>query len=418
MKKLIIVAILLLLFPLVQSACVTPVIYTTYYGNTTLCQGDYYFNDTVYGFGSGVLFWRATGNDQYFDCNGSTFYGFRQGIIGGSVDFDKGLRFYANGYYNYTVKNCNIMPDPVDTAGGYPSGYFKNAIFDNVEPLSSGAISGVWAHNMNSINGWCGGSWIGDYGFDGYSYNEPWTFTLTDSNHTCGSHDFSYVGTSFQMVNTTHAQGFGRNNWWLVNVDVHDAYGNRYIAPVNVTPWVAGGSQYCYSGDTVCCGLPVDSFYGHSGVGNATIWTNSSGRFDRDTLEVNQTIFWHAPTDYIENYVRQKDDLILQHYAGSHPTCEYIFQIDGASCYSQIHQITNNTVLDIEIDPANCPSVMRGPAFYCGEVGLCFDDVMCFFVSVPEFIMSMIQCVEPFFIIIFALGIASVLVLIFKKALR
>jgi hypothetical protein len=56
--------------------------------------------------------------------------------------------------------------------------------------------------------------------------------------------------------------------------------------------------------------------------------------------------------------------------------------------------------------------------FSCGDIGLRTDNVGAFFASVPGFIMDMIICIQPVFIILFGLGIASVLVLIFKHALK
>ena len=53
-------------------------------------------------------------------------------------------------------------------------------------------------------------------------------------------------------------------------------------------------------------------------------------------------------------------------------------------------------------------------AFNCGQLGLCFDSVICFFAGIPQFIMGMILCIQPVFILIFALGIAGIFVLIFK----
>jgi len=67
---------------------------------------------------------------------------------------------------------------------------------------------------------------------------------------------------------------------------------------------------------------------------------------------------------------------------------------------------------------AVCPESHYIPATTeCGQLGLCFDNVLCFFASVPEFIINLIICVQPIFILMFGLAIAGVIVLIMKKSL-
>jgi hypothetical protein len=54
----------------------------------------------------------------------------------------------------------------------------------------------------------------------------------------------------------------------------------------------------------------------------------------------------------------------------------------------------------------------------CDSLGLNFESFLAFFASIPEFIMNLILCIQPIFLLLFALAIAGILVLIFKSVLK
>lgn len=56
--------------------------------------------------------------------------------------------------------------------------------------------------------------------------------------------------------------------------------------------------------------------------------------------------------------------------------------------------------------------------FYCGSIGICFDNILCFLESLLQSTISFILCVQPMFILVFIVAIAGVLLLAMKNVFR
>jgi hypothetical protein len=60
----------------------------------------------------------------------------------------------------------------------------------------------------------------------------------------------------------------------------------------------------------------------------------------------------------------------------------------------------NNSVYHLETGTPLPPS-----GFYCGQIGICTANVMCFIISVLESTITLILCIQPIFIVILLGGI-------------
>jgi len=389
--KLIIILILLLSSSSVFSICVTPTSGTIYYNSMELCSATHYLNDTTCAVYSGAFRWHINMTNQTLQGNNATIHGdVDQCYAGDSWWFDKGVWFNSNSY-NATIKNIRV-----DNRNRTESGrvFSYNIFFSHFNNFGGFWVDNLWSGQSFYANDMCcvggGDPWIAPY---------TYRILITNSKITNGYGCVDPLGgwCEWSLVNVTNHAGAGISNTrWYVNVLVHDSSGNVYTAPVNIT-----GKWNLWH---TCMFETIE-----------TIWTNSSGRFDRVTLQNHQQIPFQIIPDALDNFYKIQDNLILSGTQASPHTCEgYNFSIDSASCYNQFHVINNNTFIDILIDPANCPSVVAYTEG-CGQIGVCTANIMCFVISILKSTITLILCIQPIFILILLGGIGMAILLGMKE---